>query len=417
MNNTPFTLGCTQVTGWLPQTSGTTQQLYTVKAVNDSTAWTAGGGGVVLRTTNYGATWISAGSVGSDVYTITALDANTAFVGSLSATSASIFKTTNGGSTWSIVDNVAGGLYDHIHMFDETRGYAIGDPTPAGGNWVLKRTTDGGTSWFTAATLAAASSFETGWNNSAQWLDTTYGWFGTNSNRIYRTTNGGSSWLASSGTVDGTALHFNSLGTGLANASTGNTSRSSDAGASWYLTPSQGGATLAAVAGNRGSLEFWGVANSSVCYSSDWGTNWTTEWPHGYTGSSPLYHIDIVRTANGKLGGWAVGASGIILSYRPSIPDGRFLDPESPHELHLAQNFPNPFNPSTTFQFTIDRRQATTLQVFDLLGRKVATPISDVLESGTHSIEWHPEGLASGVYLYRLFSGSKTMTKKMILLR
>lgn len=404
-----------QTTGWLPQTSGTIQTLYTVKAVNESTAWTAGASGVVLRTTNYGATWVSAGSVGSDVYTITALDANTALVGSYSATLARIFKTTNGGSTWARVDSVAGGFYDHIYMFDQARGYLIGDPAPAGGNWILKRTTNGGINWFTASPLPAANSLEAGWNNSAQWLDTTYGWFGTNNNRIYWTSNGGSTWQSSS--VSGTALRFNGVTTGIANASTGSISRSSDAGATWYQVPSTGGTSFGAFAGELGSQRFWGVAGSNIYHSSDWGANWTTDWPHGYVGTSALYHIDVAMTESGRLCGWAVGSGGTILIYRPSIPDSRSIEPELPNELSLSQNYPNPFNPSTTFQFTIDRRQLTILQVFDLLGREVATPINDVLEPGTHSIQWHPEGLASGVYMYRLTSGSLTTMKKMILLR
>jgi hypothetical protein len=86
-----------------------------------------------------------------------------------------------------------------------------------------------------------------------------------------------------------------------------------------------------------------------------------------------------------------------------------------PYEYHLDQNYPNPFNPTTTISFTLKQTGVTTLKVYDLLGREVATLIDGVMSIGNHSITFSGEQLSSGVYFYRAFSGSFVETKKMIL--
>jgi uncharacterized lipoprotein YddW (UPF0748 family) len=86
-----------------------------------------------------------------------------------------------------------------------------------------------------------------------------------------------------------------------------------------------------------------------------------------------------------------------------------------PYEYRLDQNYPNPFNPRTTISFTLKQTGVTTLKVYDLLGREVATLVDGVTSTGNHSITFSGEQLSSGVYFYRVFSGSFVETKKMIL--
>jgi hypothetical protein len=105
------------------------------------------------------------------------------------------------------------------------------------------------------------------------------------------------------------------------------------------------------------------------------------------------------------------------------VPSHRSL----PRTFVLEQNYPNPFNPSTTISFTLPVAGDVELQVFDVLGRSVATIARGALPAGYHSVIW--DGLAaggapvgSGVYLYRLtFSGegsSKTaLTRSMVMLK
>ena len=88
-----------------------------------------------------------------------------------------------------------------------------------------------------------------------------------------------------------------------------------------------------------------------------------------------------------------------------------------PTAFKLEQNFPNPFNPSTTISYSIPERGLVRLEVFDLLGRRVATLLNETQEAGRHSVTFRPEGLASGVYIYRLEARGVSAAGKMLLLR
>lgn len=89
----------------------------------------------------------------------------------------------------------------------------------------------------------------------------------------------------------------------------------------------------------------------------------------------------------------------------------------SPHGFQLEQNYPNPFNPSTTIRFSVGRYGHMSLRVYDLLGRKVATLVDEVMQPGSYESAFNAEGLASGVYLYQLRSGAFVKTLKLILLK
>jgi hypothetical protein len=91
--------------------------------------------------------------------------------------------------------------------------------------------------------------------------------------------------------------------------------------------------------------------------------------------------------------------------------------------FELSQNFPNPFNPSTKIRFTLSHREHVSLSVFDILGRKTAVLVDQVLENGSHEFEWDGtnnsgNAVASGIYIFRLENASGTiLQKKAILLR
>jgi len=88
-----------------------------------------------------------------------------------------------------------------------------------------------------------------------------------------------------------------------------------------------------------------------------------------------------------------------------------------PLEFKLHQSYPNPFNPSTTINFTIPNAAFVTLKIFDINGREAATILKKELPAGVHSIKWNAVNLTSGVYFYRLEAGNFTATKKLLLLK
>ncbi len=90
---------------------------------------------------------------------------------------------------------------------------------------------------------------------------------------------------------------------------------------------------------------------------------------------------------------------------------------ESPSDFKLYQNFPNPFNPTTTIRFDVRTSGNVTLKVFDVLGREVEIIVNDFLKSGSYSVQFSGDNLPSGVYYYELRAESFSETKRMMLVK
>lgn len=93
-----------------------------------------------------------------------------------------------------------------------------------------------------------------------------------------------------------------------------------------------------------------------------------------------------------------------------------------PGQFSLGQNYPNPFNPETKIAFALDKTSDVTLEVFDILGRKVSTLHSGYLGAGQHEFTWYGvdqngRQAASGIYFYRLSANEFNLTRKMTLLK
>ncbi|MBU0692225.1 T9SS type A sorting domain-containing protein [bacterium] len=89
----------------------------------------------------------------------------------------------------------------------------------------------------------------------------------------------------------------------------------------------------------------------------------------------------------------------------------------APTSYSLAQNFPNPFNSSTTISFSLPIAEMAKLSIFDILGRQVSVMDFGRLNAGTHNIEFNAGSFASGVYFYKLETANYTATKKMLLMK
>ena len=88
-----------------------------------------------------------------------------------------------------------------------------------------------------------------------------------------------------------------------------------------------------------------------------------------------------------------------------------------PLEFTLDQNYPNPFNPTTTIGFTLPQAGQVSLEVFDILGRRVATLVDEFLAAGRHEAVWNADSSPSGLYFYRLTGGGKSTVRKMTLIK
>jgi hypothetical protein len=89
----------------------------------------------------------------------------------------------------------------------------------------------------------------------------------------------------------------------------------------------------------------------------------------------------------------------------------------APVDYALQQNFPNPFNPATTFDFSIPRDELVSLKIYNPLGEEVAVVIEKKFAAGRHQVTWNPSGLTTGLYFYRLQAGAFNQTRKLTLLK
>jgi len=90
---------------------------------------------------------------------------------------------------------------------------------------------------------------------------------------------------------------------------------------------------------------------------------------------------------------------------------------EAPAAFTVAQNSPNPFNPTTTISFSIPEAGNVSIYIFNVAGQKVDTIVNDFMNVGSHSVTWDASRLSAGVYFYTVKSGDFSKTLKMTLLK
>ncbi len=89
-----------------------------------------------------------------------------------------------------------------------------------------------------------------------------------------------------------------------------------------------------------------------------------------------------------------------------------------PTLFYLSQNYPNPFNPKTTITYILPQTSQVELNIYNILGQKAATLVSEKQPAGSYKIEWDARGFASGLYFYRLETDKGfVQSKKLVLLK
>jgi hypothetical protein len=106
-----------------------------------------------------------------------------------------------------------------------------------------------------------------------------------------------------------------------------------------------------------------------------------------------------------------------VLSSAPTSAGNMTITTQVPKEFALYQNFPNPFNPSTTIKFDLPKDENVSLTLYNLLGQQVATLVNERRTAGRYNVQWNAQGVASGVYIYRIAAGDFIQTRKLMLLK
>jgi hypothetical protein len=151
--------------------------------------------------------------------------------------------------------------------------------------------------------------------------------------------------------------------------------------------------------------------------------NGNQAWSATYGGSASDVAYSVKQTSDG---GYII--TGHTLSYGAGVHDVWLIRiaPEATavdetqvvaSEHRLFQNYPNPFNPSTDLKFEIAEMRFVELKIFDLLGREVATLVSELKAPGAYSVKWDAAKAASGVYFSKMTAGEFVAVKKLVLMR
>lgn len=105
------------------------------------------------------------------------------------------------------------------------------------------------------------------------------------------------------------------------------------------------------------------------------------------------------------------------LNYVLGITGNENNGQDIPQNFILYQNYPNPFNPATNIKYSFNVSGNVSLKVYDVIGREIAVLVNQFQEKGTYNISFNGNGLASGIYFYRLITPAGQETKKLIILR
>jgi Secretion system C-terminal sorting domain len=363
-----------------------------------------------FRSTDSGSSWAPV-DFGSDVASVIA------FAGDDSSFYAwagrrSLYYSADDGQHWRLVDTALQGpwyparasLFYHRGSLFAQRGEGIPSSTSA-----IYRSTDHGTTWVSvisdvvvdACAVQDSVLLVMGEGPAAH---PTHAY-------LYQSSDNGSHWATVGGLFQYGGLEFAVHDGWLFSGGFG-ISRSSDHGASW-MSAQEGYGTreVSCFAEAPGSL-FVGSWTNGVHVSTDDGATWTpvNEGLPEPTGVTSLAIHDNTLFAGTSSGGvWRRPLSEMTTDVQNS-------------ELLLTsfvldQNFPNPFNPSTTIRYGLPSKSAVQLAVFNTLGQQVAALQNGEQDAGYHEVKFDGSGLSSGVYFYRIEAGSFVQTRKLLLIR
>jgi hypothetical protein len=169
----------------------------------------------------------------------------------------------------------------------------------------------------------------------------------------------------------------------------------------------------------------YGNGTSSDVATIKYNSAGVQQWVQRYNGPSDStdYGSAIVVDGSGNVyvSGVSTGSTNnldyVTIKYSQTSAGIYQTTSDIPEDYSLSQNYPNPFNPSTDISFSLPIRSFVSLKIFDLIGREVATIISEELSAGNHSRQWNAANMSSGVYFCRLQAGAFAQIKKLVLLK
>ena len=421
---------------WTEQTSGVTVSLNSASNIDANYAWICGANGTVIKTNNAGYTWLNVSGNGIpsniNLVNINGVTTNIALTAGYIGTNTYLYLTINAGANWNQVFTQANGFIDAVWMSTASNGFMVGDPV--GGRWSLWKTTNGGANWDSAGLMLSQYGNEAGWNNSL-FIRGSRIWFGTDSSRIYYSSNGGLNWInqTTAPETNINALFIDSLNNfGFSAGST--LLKTTNGGTNWAQTTAPGSGTIGGIVRDVVySTMWWYIRSSNNVYNTQTsGSTWSVQ----YTAPSGNFtHLSVSRQfVNGSGLIYAVRDNGGISRCNFFVEGVTIVSDKIPDNYTLKQNYPNPFNASTIIEFDspkLNSGQSGEIRgsnikiiVYDALGRETGTLVNEVIQPGTYKIDWNANNYPSGIYFYRIIATNPnnnsnifSQTKKMVLLK
>jgi hypothetical protein len=357
--------------------------------------------GVILSTDN-GASWTKIGLTNTCTRSL-AISGTNLFAGTdindyrIHLTNG-VFLSTDNGKNWT-------------HCLNDTQVYSllILDTTLFAGANGVNLSTDNGTIWTKVYNGVPAFCLTSSGINI----------FAGNDHGVFMSTNDGKNWIQS-GLSSEVIWALASSGTNIfaGTGGYGNIYLSSDNGTSW--TPVHGGdmnvgVTSFAIYGNN---VFAGTTGEGVYLSTNNGSSWTQVNNGLIPTIGTLHDFEVYSLIIFNHYLFAGAENGIFrrpLSQMISNVNDKQID--LPINFSLQQNYPNPFNPTTTINYSVPKPGIIKIKVYDLLGRVVVTLVNENKPVGNYSVQFNAAKLTSGIYFYRMESGSFSQTKKLLLLK
>lgn len=140
-------------------------------------------------------------------------------------------------------------------------------------------------------------------------------------------------------------------------------------------------------------------------------------WPTEPDGNGPTLELKDSSLDNSLASSWGASSGNGTPGVQNSITVSNEEEDIAPNTFKLDQNYPNPFNPSTNISYSISKQGNVTLEVFDLLGQRIATLVNKVQTVGDYDINFDASNLTSGIYIYRISQSGQTLTRRMTLIK
>jgi len=396
-----------------------------------------------------GATWLNR-SIGLTAYLVYAFYYNAALNNLFLGTNTGLFRSATRGSVWSLIQHP--NVFFYVTAMVAASGYLFAG-TFFEGVW---RSSDNGATWaqvsngltslfITAMVVNALGHIYVGtfggvfmstdmgasWSAVNTGLTTLivtslligqgYLFAGTSGGGVFKMDLAGTTWTQVVNGLTGlfvTALAFDLIGNLYAATNGDGVFRSSNLGNAWVAVVTgllylyvdailYDGGGLSVPAG-MGTL--YAATPGGIFRSTDQGDNWAMD--NGGLSSTRINRL--AADTSGTVYAASYGG-GVYRKMQPTSVGYR--DNTAPERFALLQNFPNPFNPSTTIKFDIDEGAFVNLSIFDQLGRRIKTLVNENLSPGAYQVKFDAKDFATGVYMYRIQAGNKSAAKKMLLMK